>query len=91
MARRVRMALVRQGLSMRSDSVVRLKHEWPGWTPTANMLRTKPEVYSLFRCSVEGGLSSPLGEQGRETGPCLHVLRAFLTTRAMKLSLTIPK
>ncbi len=79
MARRYPIAVGREGLSMRSDSVVRMKREWPGWTPTANMLRTQPEVYGPFRRGVEGGLASPLGaralylfQNGRDTHYRIH-------------------
>ncbi|MGJ8610550.1 MAG: L,D-transpeptidase [Octadecabacter sp.] len=79
MARRYPIAVGREGLSMRNDSVIRRKREWPGWTPTANMLRTQPEVYGPFRSGVEGGLASPLGaralylyQNGRDTHYRIH-------------------
>jgi len=56
-----------------------MKREWPGWTPTANMLRTQPEVYGPFADGVEGGLASPLGaralylyQNGRDTFFRIH-------------------
>ena len=64
MARRYPIAVGRQGARMSAPSVIRLKREWPGWTPTANMLRTQPEVYGPFARGVEGGLASPLGARG---------------------------
>ena len=54
-------AVGRAGLSMSGTTVVRQKKEWPGWQPTANMLRTQPEVYGAFSSGVPGGLASPLG------------------------------
>lgn len=54
-------AVGRAGLALRGTTTIRVKKEWPGWTPTANMLRTQPEVYGPFRRGVEGGLASPLG------------------------------
>lgn len=51
----------RAGRALNRPTVVRRKEEWPGWTPTANMLRTEPEVYGPFRRGVPGGLASPLG------------------------------
>lgn len=79
MARRYPIAVGRQGLSMRSSSTIRMKREWPGWTPTANMLRTQPEVYGPFARGVEGGLASPLGARalylyqgGRDTHFRIH-------------------
>lgn len=78
-ARRYPIAVGRQGMSMRSASTVRLKREWPGWTPTQNMLRTQPEVYGPFAAGVEGGLASPLGARalylfqgGRDTHFRIH-------------------
>lgn len=78
-AMRYAIAVGRQGLSMRRPSTVQMKREWPGWTPTANMLRTQPEVYGPFAAGVEGGLASPLGaralylfQNGRDTHFRIH-------------------
>ncbi|MEZ5795587.1 L,D-transpeptidase [Albidovulum sp.] len=54
-------AVGRAGLSLKGSTVIRRKQEWPGWQPTANMLRRQPEVYGAFARGVEGGLASPLG------------------------------
>ena len=54
-------AVGRAGLSLRSTTTVQVKKEWPGWQPTANMLRRQPEVYGPFAGGVPGGLASPLG------------------------------
>jgi lipoprotein-anchoring transpeptidase ErfK/SrfK len=54
-------AVGRAGLSLRGQTSVRRKEVWPGWQPTANMLRTQPEVYGPFARGVPGGLASPLG------------------------------
>ena len=54
-------AVGRAGLALRGTTTIRRKAEWPGWTPTANMLRTQPDVYGPFRSGVPGGLASPLG------------------------------
>ena len=64
MARRYPIAVGRQGARMSGPSIIQLKREWPGWTPTANMLRSQPEVYGPFAQGVEGGLASPLGARG---------------------------
>lgn len=61
MAMRYPIAVGRLGRSIRTDTTIRLKREWPGWTPTANMLRTEPEVYGPFAAGIPGGLFSPLG------------------------------
>ena len=37
------------------------KREWPGWTPTAAMIRREPELYAKFAAGVPGGPQSPLG------------------------------
>ncbi|MCF2904907.1 L,D-transpeptidase [Octadecabacter sp. CECT 8868] len=78
-ARRYPIAVGRQGMSMSRPSTVQLKREWPGWTPTQNMLRTQPEVYGPFARGVEGGLASPLGaralylfQNGRDTHFRIH-------------------
>ncbi|SLN56264.1 L,D-transpeptidase [Pseudooctadecabacter jejudonensis] len=79
MARRYAIAVGAQGLRMRRPSVVRLKREWPAWTPTQNMLRREPEVYGPFAAGVEGGLANPLGsralylfQNGRDTHFRIH-------------------
>ena len=79
MARRYPIAVGRAGARMRAPSVVGMKREWPGWTPTANMLRTQPEVYGPFARGIEGGLASPLGaralylfQNGRDTYFRIH-------------------
>ncbi|MBT8412159.1 MAG: L,D-transpeptidase, partial [Octadecabacter sp.] len=78
-AMRYAIAVGRQGMRMRQPSTVQLKREWPGWTPTQNMLRTQPEVYGPFAAGVEGGLASPLGaralylfQNGRDTYFRIH-------------------
>lgn len=78
-AMRYPIAVGRAGLRMRGDSRIGMKREWPGWTPTANMLRTQPEVYGPFAKGVEGGLASPLGaralylyQNGRDTYFRIH-------------------
>lgn len=54
-------AVGRAGLALRGQTTVRRKEIWPGWQPTANMLRTQPEVYGPFAGGVPGGPASPLG------------------------------
>ena len=61
MAIRYPIAVGREGLGMSGGFTIARKAEWPGWTPTANMLRREPEIYGPFRGGVPGGLSSPLG------------------------------
>ena len=79
MARRYPIAVGQQGMRMRRPSTIRMKREWPSWSPTANMLRREPDVYGPFAQGIEGGLSSPLGsralylfQNGRDTHFRIH-------------------
>ena len=63
-ALRYPIAVGREGLGIAGTFAVGRKAEWPGWTPTPNMLRREPEVYGPFRNGVPGGLASPLGARG---------------------------
>lgn len=47
----------RDGFSYNGVARIGRKAEWPNWTPTANMVRLKPELARY----AEGGLSNPLG------------------------------
>lgn len=69
----------RQGRSISGRATIKVKKEWPSWTPTANMLRTEPDVYGPFRKGIPGGLRSPLGARalylyrgGRDTYYRIH-------------------
>ncbi len=69
----------RAGRSFRGQGNIQLKRKWPGWTPTANMLRTEPDVYGPFARGIPGGLRSPLGARalylykgGRDTYYRIH-------------------
>ncbi len=57
-------AVGREGLGISGTFTIQRKAEWPGWTPTANMLQREPEIYGPFRNGVPGGLKSPLGARG---------------------------
>ncbi len=61
LAMRYPIAVGRAGRSLRRPTVIRRMEEWPGWRPTANMLRTEPEVYGPFAKGIPGGFASPLG------------------------------
>lgn len=72
-------AVGRQGRGLRGNTVIRRKAEWPGWTPTANMLRSEPEIYRQWAGGVPGGPLSPLGARalylyrdGRDTFFRIH-------------------
>lgn len=78
-ATRYPIAVGREGRGMSGNSTVRRKEVWPGWQPTANMLRREPEIYGPYRNGVEGGLRSPLGARalylyrgGRDTYYRIH-------------------
>jgi lipoprotein-anchoring transpeptidase ErfK/SrfK len=60
-ATRYPIAVGREGRGFRGAATVRRKEVWPGWTPTANMLRTEPEIYRPFARGIPGGVASPLG------------------------------
>nr|WP_152828279.1 L,D-transpeptidase [Fertoeibacter niger] len=60
-AMRYAIAVGREGLAFRGSGTIGRKAEWPGWTPTANMIRTQPELYAEYAGGLPGGLSNPLG------------------------------
>jgi hypothetical protein len=54
-------AVGREGLSFRGSGVIGRKAEWPYWQPTANMIRTRPDLYADYASGLPGGLENPLG------------------------------
>lgn len=60
-ATRYPIAVGREGRGFRGAATIRRIEAWPGWTPTANMLRSEPEVYGPFARGIPGGVASPLG------------------------------
>lgn len=79
MATRYGIAVGREGKGFSGAAVINRKAEWPRWQPTANMVRTEPEVYGPVRNGVEGGLDNPLGARalylyrgGRDTYYRIH-------------------
>ncbi len=54
-------AVGREGRGFSGDATIRRKEAWPGWTPTANMVRTDPEIYGPYAGGLPGGLENPLG------------------------------
>jgi lipoprotein-anchoring transpeptidase ErfK/SrfK len=72
-------AVGREGVGLRGSFRIGRKAEWPGWTPTANMLRREPDLYRPYAGGVPGGLASPLGARalylyrsGRDTLYRIH-------------------
>lgn len=51
----------REGRGFQGQAAIGRKAEWPGWTPTANMIRREPEFYGPFAKGIPGGRASPLG------------------------------
>ncbi len=60
-AMRYGIAVGREGLSFRGNGVIGRKAKWPSWQPTANMVRTRPDLYAEYAGGRAGGLENPLG------------------------------
>jgi lipoprotein-anchoring transpeptidase ErfK/SrfK len=58
---RYAIAVGREGLAFRGSGVIGRKEKWPSWQPTANMLRTRPDLYAEYAGGRAGGLDNPLG------------------------------
>lgn len=78
-AMRYPIAVGREGLSFRGTGVIGRKSEWPSWQPTANMVRTRPDLYAAYAGGLPGGLINPLGARalylyrgGRDTMFRIH-------------------
>lgn len=78
-ATRYPIAVGREGLSFRGAGVVGRKAEWPAWQPTANMVRSRPDLYAAYAGGLPGGLINPLGARalylyrgGRDTMFRIH-------------------
>ncbi len=74
-AMRYAIAVGREGISFRGAGVIGRKEEWPGWTPTANMIRTRPDLYAEYAGGLPGGLDNPLGARA------LYIYRGGNDTR----------
>jgi lipoprotein-anchoring transpeptidase ErfK/SrfK len=68
-----------EGLQFKGNAVIARKAEWPGWTPTANMIKTQPERYGPYASGLPGGITNPLGARalylyrnGKDTHFRLH-------------------
>ncbi len=78
-AMRFGIAVGRQGKGFNGNATIQRKKAWPSWTPTANMIRTEPELYAQFAGGVKGGPENPLGSRalylyrgGRDTYYRIH-------------------
>ena len=56
-------AVGREGNAFRGNGVIGRKEEWPHWQPTANMIRTRPDLYAEYAGGLPGGLINPLGSR----------------------------
>lgn len=72
-------AVGREGLSFKGNGYIGRKAEWPSWQPTANMVKTRPDLYAEFAAGLPGGLENPLGARamylyrnGRDTMFRIH-------------------
>lgn len=54
-------AVGREGLSFRGSGVIGRMEKWPSWQPTANMVRSRPDLYAEYAGGLPGGLENPLG------------------------------
>lgn len=54
-------AVGREGRGFSGDARIQRKAAWPGWQPTANMIRTDPEIYARYSAGLPGGIENPLG------------------------------
>jgi lipoprotein-anchoring transpeptidase ErfK/SrfK len=68
-----------EGLQFKGNAVIARKAAWPGWTPTANMIRTQPKRYAEYAAGLPGGPTNPLGARalylyrnGKDTHFRLH-------------------
>lgn len=78
-AMRYGIAVGREGLSFKGVGYIGRKAEWPSWQPTANMIRTRPDLYADYAAGLPGGLDNPLGARalylyrnGRDTMFRIH-------------------
>lgn len=51
----------RAGLYESGDFIIRVKKEWPSWTPTPEMIEREPDQYLQYEDGMEGGIENPLG------------------------------
>lgn len=60
-ARRYGVAIGKEGLGWTGTATIKVKAEWPSWTPTAEMIARSPKQYARYKNGMPGGSSNPLG------------------------------
>ena len=78
-AMRYGVAIGKAGKTFQGSATINRKQAWPSWTPTANMVRTQPELYGPLKNGLSGGVDNPLGSRalylyqgGRDTMYRIH-------------------
>lgn len=78
-AMRFGIAVGQAGKNFSGSATISRKQAWPSWTPTANMVRTQPELYGPLKGGLKGGVDNPLGSRalylykgGRDTMYRIH-------------------
>ncbi|UXU76115.1 MULTISPECIES: L,D-transpeptidase [unclassified Paracoccus (in: a-proteobacteria)] len=78
-AMRYGVAVGQAGKNFQGTATINRKAAWPSWTPTANMVRTMPELYGPLKGGLAGGVDNPLGsralylyQNGRDTMYRIH-------------------
>ena len=76
---RYRIGVGEAGRNFAGRATIPYKLKWPGWMPTANMIREDPDLYGPHRGGMTGGLQNPLGSRalylfqgGRDTTYRIH-------------------
>lgn len=62
-AMRYGVAVGQAGKTFQGNATIGRKQAWPSWTPTANMVRTQPELYGPLKGGLSGGVDNPLGSR----------------------------
>lgn len=60
-AMRYGVGVAKAGLEFVGEADIARKAQWPGWTPTQDMIKRDPERYEPLAKGLPGGLKNPLG------------------------------
>ncbi len=78
-AMRYRVGVGKAGYAFTGRATVARKADWPGWTPTPDMLRREPQRFGPYATGLAGGVGNPLGARalylyrnGRDTYYRIH-------------------